>query len=127
MIHQQAEGVTQASSAIEEMIGNIQSVNTSVDKMAESFSQLEKQAQSGQAKQAAVNEKIGHTAEDSYPFEIVRWLSERTPIEKVYYTFEEASASAEAVSYGKYWNGYGIGKNGEYDKIFKSGKVFHYN
>lgn len=55
---------------------------------------------------AAVNEKIGHTAEDSYPFEIVRWLSERTPIEKVYYTFEEASASAEAVSYGKYWNGY---------------------
>ena len=55
---------------------------------------------------AAVNEKIGHTAEDSYPFEIVGWLSERTPIEKVYYTFEEASASAEAVSYGKYWNGY---------------------
>jgi len=28
---------------------------------------------------------------------------------------------------GKYWNGYGIGENGEYDKIFKNGKVFHYN
>lgn len=55
---------------------------------------------------AAENEKIGHTAEDSYPFEIVRWLSERTSIQKVYYSFEEASASIEAVSYGKYWNGY---------------------
>lgn len=55
---------------------------------------------------AAENEKIGHTAEDSYPFEIVRWLSERTSIPKVYYSFEEASASTEAVSYGKYWNGY---------------------
>ena len=65
MIRQQAEGVTQASSAVEEMIGNIQTVNTSVDKMADSFSQLEEQSQSGQEKQLAVNQMIGEIEDKS--------------------------------------------------------------
>ena len=65
MIRQQADGVTQASSAVEEMIGNIQSVNASVDKMASSFAQLEQQSREGQQKQAAVNEKILQIEEKS--------------------------------------------------------------
>jgi len=58
MIRGQAQGVEQASSAVEQMIGNIQSVNNSVDKMANSFTELEKQATLGQEKQQAVNAKV---------------------------------------------------------------------
>ena len=65
MIRGQSGGVQQASSAVEQMIGNIQSVNTSVDKMANSFTELESQSQSGQAKQKAVNEKVGEIEEKS--------------------------------------------------------------
>ena len=65
MIRGQSQGVQQASSAVEQMIGNIHSVNTSVDKMANSFTELETQAQSGQAKQKAVNEKVGEIEEKS--------------------------------------------------------------
>ena len=49
---------------------------------------------------AIENEKIGNT------FEIVRWLSERTPIQKAFYVYEEESAYYEITAYGKYWNGY---------------------
>ena len=52
------------------------------------------------------NEKIGYTNEISYPFEIVRWLSERTSVEKTWYSYDEATATYEPCSYGKYWNGY---------------------
>lgn len=65
MIRGQSQGVQQASSAVEQMIGNIQSVNNSVDKMAYSFTELEQQAQSGQAKQKAVNEKVGEIEDKS--------------------------------------------------------------
>ncbi len=65
MIRGQSQGVQQASSAVEQMIGNIHSVNTSVDKMADSFTELETQAQSGQTKQKAVNEKVGEIEEKS--------------------------------------------------------------
>ncbi|MBR1722212.1 MAG: hypothetical protein IJ727_07005 [Treponema sp.] len=37
MIEKQAQGVNTASSAVEQMIGNISSVNNSVEKMADSF------------------------------------------------------------------------------------------
>ena len=40
MIETQAAGVAEASAAVEEMIGNIASVNNSMDKMAESFTEL---------------------------------------------------------------------------------------
>ncbi|MBR3355213.1 MAG: hypothetical protein IKG47_07670 [Oscillospiraceae bacterium] len=49
---------------------------------------------------AIENEKIGNT------FEIVRWLSERTQIQKAFYVYEDESAYYEITAYGKYWNGY---------------------
>ena len=55
---------------------------------------------------AIKNNKIGYTNETSYPFEIVRWLSERTSVEKAWYSYNEATATYEPCSYGKYWNGY---------------------
>ena len=57
-------------------------------------------------KRSINNEKIGYTNEISYPFEIVRWLSERTSVEKNWYSYNEANATYEPCSYGKYWNGY---------------------
>ncbi len=55
---------------------------------------------------AIKNNKIGYTNETSYPFEIVQWLSERTSVEKTWYSYNEATATYEPCSYGKYWNGY---------------------
>lgn len=65
MISEQSEGVSSASSAVEEMVANIRSVNTSVDSMASSFTSLESEAQTGQTKQKAVNEKIEQIEEMS--------------------------------------------------------------
>ncbi|MBR5645800.1 MAG: methyl-accepting chemotaxis protein [Treponema sp.] len=65
MIQEQSNGVTSASSAVEEMVANIRSVNSSVDTMASSFTSLEAEAQSGQHKQEAVNEKIKQIEEKS--------------------------------------------------------------
>ncbi|MBB5217732.1 methyl-accepting chemotaxis protein [Treponema rectale] len=58
MIENQSAGVTQASAAVEEMIGNITSVNNSVEKMADSFVELESNANTGFTKQNDVNERI---------------------------------------------------------------------
>ena len=58
MIASQSAVVTQASAAIEQMIGNIASVNKSVDKMATSFKALETNADTGFKKQQNVSEKI---------------------------------------------------------------------
>jgi methyl-accepting chemotaxis protein len=65
MIKDQSQGVNTASSAVEEMVANIRSVNTSVDTMANLFTSLEKDAREGQAKQKAVNEKIGEIEDKS--------------------------------------------------------------
>ena len=65
MIRGQSEGVSSASSAVEEMVENIRSVNASVDTMASSFTSLETEASTGQAKQKAVNEKIEQIEEKS--------------------------------------------------------------
>ena len=65
LIQEQTRGVSEASVAVEEMIGNIRQVNASVDKMADSFSQLEIQSQEGQLKQVAVNQKIQQIEEKS--------------------------------------------------------------
>ena len=58
MIASQSAVVTQASAAIEQMIGNIASVDKSVDKMATSFKALETNADTGFKKQQNVSEKI---------------------------------------------------------------------
>ena len=58
LIESQAASVTQASAAVEEMIGNISSVNKSVEKMSQSFKALEDNANVGFTKQENVNERI---------------------------------------------------------------------
>ena len=58
MIEDQSSSVTQASAAVEEMIGNINSVNKSVEKMSDSFKALEDNAEIGFSKQEDVNEKV---------------------------------------------------------------------
>ena len=58
MIASQSAVVTQASAAVEEMMGNIASVNKSVDKMTVSFKALEANAETGFKKQQNVSEKI---------------------------------------------------------------------
>ena len=58
LVENQVAGVTQASSSMEEMIGNIVSVTDSVDKMAESFSLLNTNIQTGFDKQKDVNSRI---------------------------------------------------------------------
>ena len=65
MIENQTSGVSEASAAVEEMIGNISSVNHSVDLMAESFRELNNNAQTGFEKQQDVNERIQHIEEQS--------------------------------------------------------------
>lgn len=58
MIQVQSKNVQQASSAIEQMIGNISSVNASVGKMISSFDQFEEHSNTGIANQSNVNEMI---------------------------------------------------------------------
>ena len=58
MIEGQTSGITQASAAVEEMIGNISSVNQNVERMANSFEELNQNADIGFKKQQDVNEKI---------------------------------------------------------------------
>jgi len=65
MIQTQSSGVSQASAAVEEMIGNIKSVNSSVGHMADSFNDLTKNAEEGISRQKDVNEKIEKIEEQS--------------------------------------------------------------
>ena len=58
MIISQSTGVHQASAAVEQMIGNINSVNKSVEKMATEFNSLQKYADTGIEKQNSVNNII---------------------------------------------------------------------
>lgn len=58
MITNQTAGVTQASAAVEEMICNIISVNSSMDKMASSFDESRSNSQVGIQNQKAVNDRI---------------------------------------------------------------------
>ena len=58
MIETQASGITEASAAVEQMIGNIGSVNKSVEQMVKSFSSLENRSKDGIAKQNRVSEQI---------------------------------------------------------------------
>ena len=61
----QAESVQGASSAVEQMIGNISEVNRSVDKMAVSFGTLEADAESGAKTQNELQEKISEIENQS--------------------------------------------------------------
>lgn len=65
MIAAQVSGVTGASSAVEDMVTLIESVNRTVDKMAESFESLIANAESGAQQQSAVSKKIEEIVEQS--------------------------------------------------------------
>jgi methyl-accepting chemotaxis protein len=65
MIQGQASSVTEASAAVEEMLGNINAVDSSVTKMAREFETLEKDAQSGIEKNNIVNTLIQQIAAES--------------------------------------------------------------
>ena len=58
MVENQSSGVIQASTAVEEMIGNINSVSTSVERMNNSFGNLQHHSQEGFEKLNIVNEKV---------------------------------------------------------------------
>ncbi len=58
MVENQSAGVTQASAATEEMVGNISSVSKSVATMAKAFEALQKQAGDGIIMQTQVGERI---------------------------------------------------------------------
>ena len=58
LVTQQAESVQGASTAVEQMIGNITEVNRSIDKMAHSFGTLESDAQTGARTQEQLQEQI---------------------------------------------------------------------
>ena len=70
MIENQSLGVSQASAAVEEMIGNITSVNKSVDMMASSFDHLSSSAQTGSDLQKDVNGKIDQIREQSETLQV---------------------------------------------------------
>ncbi|MDI9534897.1 MAG: methyl-accepting chemotaxis protein [Bacteroidota bacterium] len=55
MINNQTAGITESSAAIEEMIGNIASVSSSIKKMAENFTELMKTVDTSKSKLDEVN------------------------------------------------------------------------
>lgn len=66
LIVDQASSITQASSSIEEMVGNNGAIGTSIDRMAQSFASLLKDADQGKALQTLSSEKIKQIAERSH-------------------------------------------------------------
>lgn len=65
LIENQTSGITEASSAVEQMLGNIRSVSRSTEHMAESFSELEENSNSGIEKQIILNKQIAEIEEQS--------------------------------------------------------------
>ena len=65
LVSSQAEAVQGASTAVEEMIGNISEVNRSVEKMADSFGKLETDAQSGARTQEELQFQISEIDKQS--------------------------------------------------------------
>jgi len=57
-IHDQSAGITEASASIEEMVGNIGSITSSMERMASEFGSLAEAANDGKTKQAAALERI---------------------------------------------------------------------
>jgi len=65
LISQEADSISDSSCAIEEMVGNINSVTDNVEKMAHEFNELEKVSSDGLNTQNDVNEKISRMVEQS--------------------------------------------------------------
>ncbi|MCR5289639.1 MAG: methyl-accepting chemotaxis protein [Treponema sp.] len=69
LVKNQAQGVIEASTAIEQMLGNIASVTNSVDKMTASFNSLNANVRSGFTKQQNVNDKVQQIEKQSQMLE----------------------------------------------------------
>ena len=65
MLQKQTEGVQQASSAVTEMIGNINSVSASIEKMSEEFDVLQNNVNDGIQRQKEVSEQIQQIEDQS--------------------------------------------------------------
>jgi len=65
LIEKQTDGISESSAAIEEMLGNINSVSNSVKKMAESFGFLNTTVDNSNTKLAKVDEKVQQISEQS--------------------------------------------------------------
>lgn len=65
LIQNQSSGIVESSASIEEMIGNIASVNTSVQKMNDQFKELINVTDNGNTTQESVNQKVIHMSEQS--------------------------------------------------------------
>ena len=65
LISQEADSISNSSAAIEQMVGNINSVTDNVDKMAHEFSDLESVSKEGLSCQVEVNEKISTMVDQS--------------------------------------------------------------
>lgn len=65
LIGNQSSGIVESSSAIEEMVGNIASVSTSINKMAKEYQQLISITESGRQRQNEVARQIDTMAEQS--------------------------------------------------------------
>ena len=65
LVEAQAAGITESSAAIEQMLGNISSVTSSVRKMADSFTELGITDSDGKTKLANVDGKVNEIAEQS--------------------------------------------------------------
>ncbi len=65
LIQNQGASITESSASIEEMLGNIDSITLSVQKMKNQFSELVAVADSGKKKQEAVDAKVKHILDQS--------------------------------------------------------------
>lgn len=65
LVEAQVAGITESSAAIEQMLGNISSVTSSVRKMADSFKELGITVSDGKTKLANVDGKVNEIAEQS--------------------------------------------------------------
>ena len=65
MIDKQTKSIKDSSAAVFELVNSISEIGNSMESMASSFSELDKEAQSGMSKQQSVNERIERIAQQS--------------------------------------------------------------
>ena len=65
MIDSQTQGIRESSAAVGKLVQSIEQISGTMESMASSFNQLDKDAQSGMAKQEKVNERISQIEQQS--------------------------------------------------------------